>query len=203
MLDSKIYLKPKIFILALILFFIAIILISTSFSKTILVISFIMFLIFLSLITFGCQDNKLIRELLYSLFISLWISITIYVSIFSVRFGIFMAVSFAFAFAFAFGKLNDFIIESISKKNYVGKLSITAILFCLFLIPIFIPSQDLSKSGIFVQTMKLSNQLSPYYNDEWNNLLTNIRDNTSNNTIINSWWDYGHWLFLWHKEVQL
>jgi len=39
-------------------------------------------------------------------------------------------------------------------------------------------------------------------NDSWYNLLTNIRNNTHKDSVLNSWWDFGDWFkAVGHRRV--
>jgi len=44
--------------------------------------------------------------------------------------------------------------------------------------------------------------LYPMMNDSWYNLLTNIRNNTHKDSVLNSWWDFGDWFkAVGHRRV--
>jgi len=45
----------------------------------------------------------------------------------------------------------------------------------------------------FAQAHSLSKQEIPSMNDAWYNSLTEIKDRSEPDAIINSWWDFGHW----------
>ena len=119
----------------------------------------------------------------YSLLLAIWMFATIYASSKGIRFVMLAIPAFALAFSFFAGDIY------IQLSSYVKKLglnkfiasSVILVMLCLLLIvPI--------SSGY-----NLAFTHAPSMTDGWVEALEYIRDNSNENAIINSWWDYGHW----------
>ena len=119
----------------------------------------------------------------YSLLLAIWMFATIYASSKGIRFVMLAIPAFALAFGFFAG--DTYVqLSSYFKKLGLGKKiasPILIILLCLLLIPPISTARDVANSN------------APSMTDGWVEALEYIRDNSDENAIINSWWDYGHW----------
>jgi len=75
----------------------------------------------------------------------------------------------------------DKISNSLRINMKTTKIILALIIFSLVM-PVFVSSWNTSKQ-----------QSIPSMNDAWYNSLTYIKENSNENAIINSWWDFGHW----------
>ena len=119
----------------------------------------------------------------YSLLLAIWMFATIYASSKGIRFVMLAIPAFALAFGFFAG--DTYVqLSSYFKKLGLGKKiasPILIILLCLLLIPPISTARDVANSN------------APSMTDGWVEALEYIRDNSDENAIINSWWDFGHW----------
>jgi len=129
------------------------------------------------------RDKNNHLDLKYSILLILWFLATIYASLKGVRFVLLIAPAFAIGFGTALGTIYNYITR-ISEKHLSIKKFITApiliILFGLLFISPVKQGYALAKNDI------------PMINDAWYESLTAIKDNSSSNAVINSWWDFGH-----------
>jgi len=124
--------------------------------------------------------------LIYVVLIYAWFFATIYASLISVRFILLLAPAFALAFGAVVGWGSEFL-----RKIFRNQLDLpakigTIIIVVVFLLIIFMPG------SIYSQATTVSNNYSPNMDLTWYNVLTDIKVNTSSNSIVNSWWDFGH-----------
>jgi dolichyl-diphosphooligosaccharide--protein glycosyltransferase len=81
-------------------------------------------------------------------------------------------------------------------KNYTFKISYIVIIFVLFTIPLIYPD---SSSGNWISVVDISPTIlnggtnNPPTND-WLETLEWIKNNTPQDAVIASWWDYGYWI---------
>jgi len=123
-------------------------------------------------------------DIKYALFLAIWFVGTIYASIKGTRFVLLMVPAFAVAIGIGLGLLYKILLNFTSKELKIGKSTtsvILVVLISLLLISPIIAANSTAKGQI------------PSMNDAWYNTLTGIKNNSSNDAIITSWWDFGHW----------
>jgi len=124
-------------------------------------------------------------DLKYAIFLTIWLIGTAYGFTKGMRFVILMVPGFAIAVGASVGiiyqYLSNWAIKEIKINEYITKV-VLVLVICILLIPSFSAASSVAKSEI------------PSMNDDWYEALTKIRDNT-NDAIITSWWDFGHWFF--------
>lgn len=127
-------------------------------------------------------------ELRYGILLSLWFAGTVYASTKGVRFNLLVVPAFAVGFGAAAGRIYGILSKSFSfrgseKRIEVPKIIPSAAIVLIFLWLLSAPlasAYNLPKSGF------------PLVNDAWYDSLTDIKEKTPKDTIITSWWDYGH-----------
>ncbi len=129
------------------------------------------------------KDHEGNREVRYLILTVLWFTGTVYAFTKGVRFSILMAPPFALAIGFALGTIyekgGNWLHKSIKLDEHLGK-GLVFIVMALLLISPFSAAKSISKNEV------------PSMNDAWHDLLTKIKDD-SDDSIITSWWDFGHW----------
>ncbi|MFH0875963.1 MAG: STT3 domain-containing protein [archaeon] len=120
----------------------------------------------------------------YSLLLIVWFAATIYASSKGIRFLLLLVPPFAIAFAIAVGVVYEFMTAFFIKQLEMNKILSKAIVGLCLLLLLVTPV----KSGY-----QTAFSYMPHVNDGWYESLTKIRDNSSSDAIINSWWDFGHW----------
>lgn len=115
--------------------------------------------------------------------VGVWMTATIYASLSGIRFVILLVPAFVIAFGAFIGYGINYLSEYISKLTKINYIPF-AILFMVSLLFFVEPIQSAQVS--------VYNEL-PSMNDAWYGALTKIKTNSSEDAIINSWWDFGHW----------
>jgi len=145
--------------------------------------------IFFSLATLGIlliflKKNKVQLDIKYGIIISLWYIITLFTTTKGARFIMYMVPVFAIGLGIFYGKAYTLMTNWASKELGINKKILTVGLIILTLstlTPLVSAAHDAGKYEL------------PSMNDAWYTALTNIKEDSSENAIINSWWDFGHW----------
>ncbi|HLC65562.1 MAG TPA: STT3 domain-containing protein [Candidatus Nanoarchaeia archaeon] len=126
-------------------------------------------------------------EIKLAILLIIWYVSTIYASTKGVRFTLLIVPAFSLAIGIAFGISSDFFSrlarEFLKIDKYVAKFSVILVLLALLVYPVNVVSSSYNSARSQVTDM----------NDGWYNSLSKIDKEASRNTIITSWWDYGHW----------
>ena len=116
--------------------------------------------------------------------LTLWFVGTIYASTKGVRFILLLIPAFSLAFGTSMGiiysKASQWISKSLKIDANISKATIAILLLLLLIQPL--------RGAALTAKHEI-----PSMNDAWYNTLTKIKTNTSEDSIINSWWDFGHW----------
>ncbi|MBI2660084.1 hypothetical protein HYX07_02890 [Candidatus Woesearchaeota archaeon] len=118
-----------------------------------------------------------------SLLLTLWITSTIFASIKGIRFTILLAPAFSVAFGAALGKAYSYVSGWLTKEFRIHKLISASILVILLLSIYITPATG---------AISAAGQDIPIINDAWYNTLISIKQDSKENAIITSWWDFGH-----------
>ena len=118
-----------------------------------------------------------------SILLSLWIISTIFASIKGIRFTLLLAPAFSVAFGVALGKTYFYLSKWLTKELKIHKVICSCILIVLLLLMYINPIRGaISAAGSDI----------PIVNDAWYNALIAIKQDSKENAIITSWWDFGH-----------
>ena len=120
----------------------------------------------------------------------------VYVSSAFIRLEVFASISLIFLTSIGLSILikEIFKINLSKKKNYSLKISSITIIFILFTIPLVYPTtSNWINSVDFPPTILNGGTTYPPSND-WLETLEWIKLNTSEDSIVASWWDYGYWI---------
>lgn len=120
----------------------------------------------------------------YAIFMTLWFMATIFTSTKGVRFILLLVPVFGILFGIAIGKIYQLFTEWFSKELDMN-VKITKVMTIILLLL------------LFIAPIKAGNQIGmnevPMMNDGWYQSLEKIKNESSPDAIINSWWDFGHW----------
>ncbi len=88
---------------------------------------------------------------------------------------------------------------SLKLKNKIYKiLSLILILILIFSSSIIINGKEYGYDGILVKFAKASSSsaryMGPSYNQQWQQAMKWVRENTLKNSVFAHWWDYGYWV---------
>jgi len=120
----------------------------------------------------------------------------VYVSSAFIRLEVFASISLIFLTSIGLSILikEIFKLNLSKKKNYSLKISSILIIFILFTIPLIYPTtSNWINTMDFPPTILNGGTSYPPSND-WVETLEWIKDNTPEDSIIASWWDYGYWI---------
>ena len=145
--------------------------------------SFIIGLIGIIMLALFKRDKEGNFDIKISLILILWFFASIYASLKGVRFIVLLIPAFAIAFGSAFGLLYNLTMKY-SKSLGLDRRVLSLLLIGIFLSLMITPV----KAGI-----NTSKTYIPNINKTWYNTLLNIKEKTSKDAILNSWWDFGHW----------
>ncbi|MEK6968932.1 MAG: STT3 domain-containing protein [Nanoarchaeota archaeon] len=122
------------------------------------------------------------REYFYFIFMVVWLLSSAYAFTKGMRFVVLAGAPFALGLGsfsgFVYEKSSSWINKEIRLPKYISKTLIFALIALLLISP-------------FSAATNIAKQQVPLLNDGWYNTLTEIK-NDSNDSIITSWWDYGH-----------
>jgi dolichyl-phosphooligosaccharide-protein glycotransferase len=124
------------------------------------------------------------REIKYGLLMIVWFIGTLYTTTKGMRFIMFLVPVFAIGIGIFISKSYNLITNWSSKELNLNKklVSLLLILVIIFsMIPMLKSANAVAKGE------------APSMNDAWYNALIKIRDETQEDAIITSWWDFGHW----------
>ena len=127
---------------------------------------------------YGKIDTK------FAILLILWFIGSIFASFRGTRFIILLVPGFALAFGAFAGIIYDKLGNWFSKGLHINKIIVSIIVIVLLCLLLIGPLKTASAT--------VKNEV-PSMNDAWWNTLTYIKTNTSEDSIVNSWWDFGHW----------
>jgi dolichyl-phosphooligosaccharide-protein glycotransferase len=145
--------------------------------------------IFFGLATLGIlmvflKKRKLQLDIKYGILLALWYIATLATTTRGARFVMYMVPVFAVGLGIFYGKVYTLITSWGSRELDLNKklLAIGLIIVTLA-----------SLTPLISATQNAALHEMPSMNDAWYNALTKIKDESPENSIINSWWDFGHW----------
>jgi len=128
---------------------------------------------------------------IFAIFISI---IAIYVSSAFVRLELFASVGIIILGSIGLAILTQKIFEQ--DKQNLTKIIFPAIIIILFIIPVALPENNnwLNWADFPPSILNGGSSFSKLSTDDWNNATLWIKENTAEDAVIASWWDYGYWI---------
>jgi asparagine N-glycosylation enzyme membrane subunit Stt3 len=80
--------------------------------------------------------------------------------------------------------------KAIKKKKQVGYWILSIVLIILLIFALFFPGKGL----YYVSVGTASAYIPSPYNQQWQNAMSWVRENTAENAVFGHWWDYGYWV---------
>lgn len=117
--------------------------------------------------------------------VTLWIIIIFCTTLQAFRFALLLVVPLGLAFGVSYTAFYKAVVEK--TKNFQRQWLRYLCRFCV--VAVF--SVYLVSCIVGINTKLLP--ILPQMTDEWNDILIKIKNETPENAIINSWWDFGHW----------
>jgi dolichyl-phosphooligosaccharide-protein glycotransferase len=160
----------------------------TSITKFALILGLPIIFKFLYVLIFEIKEEKLGVEERYNIIYPLMFTIYLFGTMFSISRGIRFSLLLIPAYAMCFGafvgiatrKLADVIKRTLNLNKMVSYLILVIIFGIIVLQPI-----SAAKSIVTSEV--------PNMNDQWYETLTKIKEDSKDDAIIHSWWDFGHW----------
>ena len=181
------FIKPKMkkrdYIMISILFIVSLIL-TTKITN---IISWIIIFVLCigGLIINRILDEKKIGFREYSaILVAVWFVATLYTTTKGVRFTLLMVIPFSLGFTFFIIWLYETIIANREWYKGIKQIYIKSLYILLVVLLLINPLNN---------AVRGAEQEIPSMNDAWYNSLTFIKQNTTKDAIITSWWDFGHW----------
>jgi len=154
-------------------------------------------LFFFSVALFGliAQFKKALKDpknnFLYELItIAIFLIVSLFITLGAQRFVMLSLIPLSLLFLWGLQYLFHLIKIPLDKylkiKNSFIKKFADKLLILIFLTTIIIPIANINKS--------IESLLNPIYNDIWNEVLIKIKEETPENSIINTWWPPGHFI---------
>ena len=142
------------------------------------------------------RDDRRI-DIKYAILLTLWFIGSIYASTKGTRFVLLLVPAFGIAMGIALGLIHRMLTKLISEEFKIKKMIVAfclAILLSLLVVnPIGFVKEPDNPSHIMDMARYTAEREVPSMNDGWWESLEKIKNNSSEDAIINSWWDFGHW----------
>ncbi|MFH0979321.1 MAG: STT3 domain-containing protein [Candidatus Woesearchaeota archaeon] len=151
--------------------------------------TFLFLVALLGIVVIGFAKDKGKRHNLFYVFLlSFWFIATIYASTKGVRWVLLLVPAFAIALAaastFVYANFSRWAIKEFGVNKHLARTAILLlILFLVFIYP----------RNMVASAYSVAKQDIPLINRAWVDSLQKINQNSSQDAIVNSWWDYGHW----------
>lgn len=127
-------------------------------------------------------------KIFISMLLTIWMAGTIYMSLNGVRFILLLAPAFAIAagsgFYYIAQSINSFTTKEFNIKDKVKQQIPGFVIISLLFALVFSP--------MYTQAYAIGNSATPNFDDAWYSAMYKINNETSQDAIITSWWDFGH-----------
>ena len=120
----------------------------------------------------------------------------VYVSSSFIRLEVFASISLIILASIALSILTKeiFKINTSKKKSFSIKVSFVLLIFTLFMIPLFYPTNSNWINTVDIPATILTGATNHPPSNDWLDALEWIKLNTPEDSVIASWWDYGYWI---------
>ena len=128
---------------------------------------------------------------IFAVFVSI---IAIYVSSAFVRLELFASVGIIILGSIGLAILTQKIFEQ--NKQNLTKIIFPAVIIILFIIPVTLPENNnwLGWADFPPSLLNGGSAFTQFASDDWKDAMLWIKENTPEDAIIASWWDYGYWI---------
>ena len=128
---------------------------------------------------------------IFAIFISI---IAIYVSSAFVRLELFASVGIIILGSIGLAILTHKIFEQ--KNQNLTKLIFPSVIILLFIIPVTMPEDNswLSWADFTPSILSGGSSFTHHSTDDWKDAMIWLKENTPDDAIVASWWDYGYWI---------
>ncbi|MFP4118522.1 MAG: STT3 domain-containing protein [Candidatus Woesearchaeota archaeon] len=127
------------------------------------------------------EDGK--KDFRFAFILIAWFAVTMFASTRGIRFNLLLVPAFAVAFGVFAGTIFNWVGNWASKEKEVSSWAAKAVVLVIM-------------AAILIQPISAAHTQArneiPSMNDAWWETLTKIKEETPEDSIINSWWDFGH-----------
>jgi len=163
-------------------------LVGYSQDKTgILVFAVLLLIMALTAFYYLLKDGFPEWDVTYLALFGLWLGVTIWSTTRGVRFTLLIVPALVVGVGLFCGILYRNLSSSISDGLNVPARITKTVIFLLLLLVLIYPTNHVAEG------FSVGERSVPSMNDAWYDALAHIKTNSSENTIITSWWDFGHW----------
>ncbi|MBS1266373.1 MAG: Dolichyl-phosphooligosaccharide-protein glycotransferase [Candidatus Woesearchaeota archaeon] len=134
------------------------------------------------------KDKHGKMDIRYAVLLGIWFLATLYASTKGIRYVMLLVPAFSIAFGIFVGVVIRYLGKFMSKELDIHKNIAKISLIILFALLLITP---------FNRAVKTAKNELPSMNDAWVSALEEIKMNSNETAIINSWWDFGHWFKYW------
>lgn len=134
------------------------------------------------------------RDIKLTILLIIWFTATVYASTKGVRWTLLLVPAVAVALGIFVGILFTYLVrwgkKDLSIKPWIsGPVLVVLLLFLVGVTPI----PPFCSTGICSAAINTARAEVPSMNDAWYSSLDRIKQNSEEDAIITSWWDFGHW----------
>ncbi len=150
--------------------------------------SFIFFMGLIGLL-FAFVRERLLRDTVFGcglLCAAIWIVVSFYAALQALRLVLLLIVPAGLAFGFVVGKIRDAVENLVSRQGVRPAVRLAGRGAFLILAALYLFSHTTRVYGTATTTL-------PKFNDIWQRTLARIHDAAPTESVVNSWWDFGHW----------
>lgn len=127
-------------------------------------------------------------KIFISMLLTVWMAGTIYMSLNGVRFILLLAPAFAIAAGtglyYIAQNINNYLVKEFNIKDSIKQQIPGYIVVSIIFALVFSP--------MYTQAYAIGNSATPNFDDAWYEAMYKIDNETNQNAIITSWWDFGH-----------
>ena len=122
-----------------------------------------------------------------AIFPIIWIATALIGSLTRIRIIFFIGPAAALIGAFLLYKIFVYLMSLDVKKLSVGRFKVSWIPVAIGLYLVFVFSTNIGAGYVFTSAV------GPSFNNNWQESMQWVQDNTAEDTVLMSWWDYGYW----------
>lgn len=137
-------------------------------------------------IIFSLKEKEI--EVKYAILLTLWFLASMFAVTRGVRFAFLILPAFVIGIGIGFERIKMIIGDAFHYFGSIKKKFSYAISTVIVLLLLISPVKAAYNAGI---------REAPSFDDAWYDTLTKIKNESSSNAIITSWWDFGHWFKYW------
>ncbi|MFT4309509.1 MAG: STT3 domain-containing protein [Candidatus Woesearchaeota archaeon] len=163
---------------------------------------FIVSIVGILLLAFYRKHDDGTMDLRYSIGLLIWFAVTIFITFRGIRFVLLLAPAFSVAFGVALGLFVAYMSRILGNLAKDRKYEVVGLLVVLLLVLFFFTPQpvtdfDGTRSirfyGMYGQAFDIARNDIPMVDDDFHGHLTYIKENSNEDAIMTSWWDFGHY----------